>query len=99
MPRRRNAGGPFVQNAAKWRIRKLYYGNGRFFKSFFPIHGSATNTAKFIIDIMTKHTELTTNFITDKRTAFTSTLVDKTVQSLIKKLNMRQLNTSSQSAK
>ena len=36
---------------------------------------SATNTAKVIIDIMTKHTYLPTTLITDKGTAFTSRLV------------------------
>ena len=36
---------------------------------------SATNTAKVIIDIMTKHTYMPTTLITDKGTAFTSKLV------------------------
>ena len=36
---------------------------------------SATNTAKVIIDIMTKHTYLPTTLITDKGTAFSSRLV------------------------
>ena len=36
---------------------------------------SATNTAKVIIDIMTKYTYLPTTLITDKGTAFTSKLV------------------------
>ena len=35
---------------------------------------SATNTAKVIIDIMTKHTDLPTTLITDKGSAFTSML-------------------------
>ena len=38
---------------------------------------SAVNTAKVIIDIMTKHSYLPTTLITDKGTAFTSRLVDK----------------------
>ena len=37
----------------------------------------ATNTAKVIIDIMTKHTYFPTTLITDKGTAFTSWLVAK----------------------
>ena len=42
----------------------------------YPItDASATNTAKVIIDIMTKHTYLPTILITDKSTAFTSNLV------------------------
>ena len=43
---------------------------------------SATNTAKVIIDIMTKHTYLPTTLITDKRTAFTSKLVAEVAQVL-----------------
>ena len=41
---------------------------------------SATNTAKVIIDIMTKHTYLPTTLITDKGTAFTSRLVAEVAQ-------------------
>ena len=43
---------------------------------------SATNTAKVIIDIMTKHTYLPTTLITDKGTAFTSKLVAEVAQIL-----------------
>ena len=43
---------------------------------------SATNTAKVIIDIMTKHTYLPTTLITDKGTAFTSRLVAEVAQIL-----------------
>ena len=43
---------------------------------------SATNTAKVIIDIMTKHTYLPTTLITDKGTAFTSKLVAEKAQTL-----------------
>ena len=43
---------------------------------------SATNTAKVIIDIMTKHTYLPTTLITDKGTAFTSKLVAEIAQIL-----------------
>ena len=43
---------------------------------------SATNTAKVIIDIMTKHTYMPTTLITDKVTAFTSRLVAEVAQSL-----------------
>ena len=43
---------------------------------------SATNTAKVIIDIMTKHTYLPTTLITDKWTAFTSNLVAEVAQIL-----------------
>ena len=41
---------------------------------------SATNTAKVIIDIMTKHTYLPTTLITDEGTAFTSRLVAEVAQ-------------------
>ena len=37
-------------------------------------YASAINVAKVIIDIMTKHKKLPTPFITDKGTAFTSTI-------------------------
>ena len=43
---------------------------------------SATNTAKVLIDIMTKHTYLPTTLITDKGTAFTSKLVADIAQIL-----------------
>ena len=43
-------------------------------------NASATNTAKVIIDIMTKHTYLPTTLITDKGTAFTSKLVAEKAQ-------------------
>ena len=43
---------------------------------------SATNTAKVIIDIKTKHTYLPTTLITDKGTAFTSRLVAEVAQIL-----------------
>ena len=43
---------------------------------------SATNTAKVIIDIMTKHTYLPTTLITDKGTAFTSKLFAEVAQIL-----------------
>ena len=43
---------------------------------------SVTNTAKVIIDIMTKHTYLPTTLITDKGTAFTSRLVAEVAQIL-----------------
>ena len=49
----------------------------------YPVtHASATNTAKVIIDIITKHTYLSTIFITDKSTAFTSKLVAEIAQNL-----------------
>ena len=44
--------------------------------SFYPVtDASATNTAKVIIDIMTKHTYLLATLIADKGSAFTSKLV------------------------
>ena len=43
---------------------------------------SATNTAKVLIDIMTKHTYLPTTLTTDKGTAFTSKLVAEIAQIL-----------------
>ena len=43
---------------------------------------SATNTAKVIIDIMTKHTYLPTTLITDKGMAFTSKLLAEVAQIL-----------------
>ena len=49
----------------------------------YPVtEASATNTAKVIIDIMTKHTYLPTTLITDKGTAFTSELVAEIAQIL-----------------
>ena len=45
-------------------------------------YASATNTAKVIIGIMTKHTYLSTTLITDKGMAFTSRLVAKFAQIL-----------------
>ena len=47
----------------------------------YPVTGvSATSTAKVLIDIMTRHTNLPTTLITDKGTAFTSRLVDEYVK-------------------
>ena len=43
---------------------------------------SATNTAKVIIDIITKHTYLPTTLITDKGTALTSNLFAEVAQIL-----------------
>ena len=43
---------------------------------------SATSTAKVLIDIVTRHTYLPTTLITDKRTAFTSRLVDEIAEIL-----------------
>ena len=43
---------------------------------------TATNTAKVIIDIMTKHTYLPTTLMTDKGSAFTSKLVAEIAQIL-----------------
>ena len=54
----------------------------RYFFAYPVIDASATNTAKVIIDIMTKHTCLPTTLITDKRTAFTSKLVAEVAQIL-----------------
>ena len=49
----------------------------------YPItDATAANTAKVIIDIMTKHTYLPTTLITDKRSAFTSKLVAEIAQIL-----------------
>ena len=49
----------------------------------YPVtNASATNTAKVIIDIMTKHTYLPTTLITDKETAFTSKLEAEVAQIL-----------------
>ena len=39
------------------------------------VEATASNTAKVLIDIMTKHTYLPTTFITDKRTSFTSKII------------------------
>ena len=51
--------------------------------SAYPVtDASATNTAKVIIDIMTKHTYLPTTLITDKGTAFTFKLVAEIAQIL-----------------
>ena len=41
---------------------------------------SAINVAKALIDIMTKHAYLPTTLITDKGTAFTSTIIAEITQ-------------------
>ena len=46
------------------------------------IEATATNVAKVIIDIMTKHSYLPTTLITDKRSAFTSTIIAEITQIL-----------------
>ena len=46
------------------------------------IEATATNVAKVIIDIMTKHSYLRTTLITDKRSAFTSTIIAEISQIL-----------------
>ena len=49
----------------------------------YPItDASATNVAKVLIDIMTKHSYLPTTLITDKGTAFTSTIIAEITQFL-----------------
>ena len=52
----------------------------RYFFAFPVTDASATDTAKVIIDIMTKHTNLPTTLITDKGSAFTSKLVAEIAQ-------------------
>ena len=54
----------------------------RYLFAYSVTDASATNTAKVIIDIMTKHTYLPTTLITDKGTAFTSRLVAEVNQIL-----------------
>ena len=46
------------------------------------IEATATNVAKVIIDIMTKHSYLPTTLITDKGSAFTSTIIAEIIQIL-----------------
>ena len=46
------------------------------------IEATATNVAKVIIDIMTKHSYLPTTLITDKGSAFTSTIIAEITQIL-----------------
>ena len=46
------------------------------------IEATATNVAKVIIDILTKHSYLPTTLITDKRSAFTSTIIAEITQIL-----------------
>ena len=47
----------------------------RYFFAYPLIEATATNVAKVIIDIMTKHSYLPTTLITDKGSAFTSTII------------------------
>ena len=54
----------------------------RYFFAYPVTDASATNTAKVILDIMTKHTYLPTILITDEGTAFTSKLVAEIAQIL-----------------
>ena len=54
----------------------------RYFLAHKVTDASATNTAKVIIDIRTKHTYLPTILITDKGTAFTSKFVAEIAQIL-----------------
>ena len=46
------------------------------------IEATATNVAKVLMDIMTKHSCLPTTLITDKESAFTSTIIAEITQSL-----------------
>ena len=47
----------------------------RYLFAYPVVEATAVNTAKVIIDIMTKHAYLPTTLITDKGTAFTSTVI------------------------
>ena len=47
------------------------------------IEATATNVAKVLIDIMTKHSYLPTTLITDKGSAFTSTIIAEITQILV----------------
>ena len=83
--RRRDAIRPLAEPPAERRLRKYYYCHGRFSRYLFayPVtDASAANTAKVIIDIMTKHTYLSTTLTTDKESAFTSKLVAEIAQIL-----------------
>ena len=51
------------------------------------VEATASNTAKVLIDIMTKHTYLPTTLITDKSTAFTSKILAEITEILGIKLN------------
>ena len=55
-------------------------GFSRYLFAYPVTYPSATNTAKVIFDIMTKHTYLPTTLITDKGTAFTSKLAAEIAQ-------------------
>ena len=54
----------------------------RYFFAYPLTDTSAINVAKVLIDIMTKHSYLPTTLITDKRTAFTSTIIAEITQIL-----------------
>ena len=47
----------------------------RYLLAYPLVEATASNTAKVLIDIMTKHTYLATILMTDKGTVFTSTLI------------------------
>ena len=54
----------------------------RYLFAYLLIEVTATNVAKVIIDIMTKHSYLPTTLITDKGSAFTSTIIAEITQVL-----------------
>ena len=83
--RRRNADRPFPKSPTERRIRKSCFSYDVFSRYLFayPLtDASAANTAKVIIDVMTKQSCLPTTLITDKGTAFTSMLVAEIAQIL-----------------
>ena len=57
------------------------------------VEATASNTAKVLIDIMTKHAYLSTTLITDKGTAFTSKIIDEITKILGITLKCALLNT------
>ena len=69
----------------KWRVWKCSNCNwclSRYLFVYPLTNASAINVAKVLIDIMTKHAYLQTTLITDKGTAFTSTIVAEILQFL-----------------
>ena len=56
--------------------------HSRYLFAYQLIEATATNVAKVIIDIMTKHSYLPTTLITDKGSAFTSTIIAEITQIL-----------------
>ena len=83
--RRPLANRPIARITATWGMREYPYGKKRIFEiciclSSFQPH--AVNTAKVILDIMTRHAYFPTLIITDKRNVFVSQVIHEVAEVL-----------------